>query len=104
MTNKCDQAINNGFTSQINGHHYRTTTDDQLNFFGQKDELSENETIATVMWKTEDVGYIEHNREDWLAIFQEGRQHKKAQLFKLDQLRQQVNACVTKEEVEVIVW
>lgn len=104
LTTKCDKSIDNGFISQINGHHYRTTADDQLNFFGQKDELTEDETITIVMWKTEDAGYIEHTRENWLAIFQEGRQHKKAQLFKLDQLRQQVNACTTKEEVEAIAW
>jgi hypothetical protein len=104
LSNKCKEAIYEGFTSPSNGHHYRTNADDQLNFLGKFNQLISDETITTVMWKTEDVGYIEHSRSDWLTIYNEALTAKEQKLFKYDQLKDQVNACTTKEEVEAVVW
>jgi hypothetical protein len=104
LSKKCKEDIYKGFISQLNGHFYRTNTDDQLNFLGKFNQLISGESIATVMWKTEDSGYIEHSRSDWLTIYNEALTAKEQKLFKYDQLRDQVNACATKEEVEAVVW
>jgi isopropylmalate/homocitrate/citramalate synthase len=104
LSQKCKEDIYKGFTSNLNGHFYRTNTDDQLNFLGKFNQLMSDETLTTVMWKTEDVGYIEHTREDWLSVYNEALTAKEQKLFKYDQLRDQVNACTTKEEVEAVVW
>lgn len=99
----CDSKIEEGFASS-NGHFYRTNRDDQVNFLGKFNQLMNDKTITTVMWKTEDVGYIEHSREEWLMIYNEALAAKERKLFKYNQLKQQVNACGTKEEVEAVVW
>ncbi|MCM3413510.1 hypothetical protein [Metabacillus litoralis] len=101
---KCQEDIYNGFTSKLNFHTYRTNNDDQLNFLGKFNQLSSNGAITSVMWKTEDVGYFEHTRDEWLTIYGEALTAKEQKLFKYDQLKQQVEVCTTKEEVEAIVW
>lgn len=100
---KCKDDIYNGFVSS-NGHVYRTNNDDQLNFLGKFNQLQVDTTIETVYWKAEDTGYIPHTREEWLLVYNEGLVAKEQKLFKYDQLKQQVTACTTKEEVEAIVW
>jgi hypothetical protein len=104
LKKKCQEDIYSGFISQVNGHHYRTNADDQINFLGKFNQLMSDTSITTVMWKTEDVGYIEHTRDDWLTIYNEGLTAKEQKLFKYDQLRQQVMDATTKEEVEAITW
>lgn len=103
LKQKCENAILAGFTSS-NGHFYRTNRDDQTNFMGQKEELNDKPDMLVVPWKTEDVGYINHAREEWLTIFYEGLSHKKAQLYKYDTLKKQVESLTTIEEVQAIVW
>jgi hypothetical protein len=104
FSEKCKEDIYKGFTSQLNGHVYRTNADDQLNFLGKFNQLMSDTTITIVMWKTEDVGYIEHSRTDWLTIYNEALTAKEQKLFKYDQLKRQIGDCTTKEEVEVVVW
>ncbi|MBP0725524.1 hypothetical protein J5Y03_10025 [Bacillus sp. RG28] len=104
LKKKCQEDIYNGFVSKLNNHTYRTNNDDQLNFLGKYNQLMSDTSIKTVMWKTEDVGYIEHTRSDWLSIYNEALTAKEQKLFHYEQLRQQVNACKTKEQVETILW
>lgn len=70
LKNKCQEEIQSGFTAS-NGHKYRTNTDDQLNFLGKFNQITSFSTIVTVMWKTEDEGYLEHIREEWLNVYSE---------------------------------
>ena len=104
LKNTCQENIYIGFISQLNNHTYRTNNDDQINFLGKYNQIMSDNTITNVMWKTEDVGYIEHTRADWLSIYNEALTAKEQKLFHYEQLRQQVSACTTKEEVEAIVW
>jgi hypothetical protein len=103
LKDKCEESIEKGFTA-TNGYLYRTNRDDQINMVGQRDELLEDESISEVLWKTEDAGYIQHTREEWLSIYKQGFAHKKEQLFKYDMLKQQVNNALTHEEITSIVW
>lgn len=104
LQKRCQEDIEGGFISQLNNHHYRTNGDDQLNLLGKFNQLMNDSTITTVMWKTEDEGYIEHDRDTWLQIYNEALAAKETKLFKYDQLKKQVNVAMTKEEVEAIVW
>jgi hypothetical protein len=99
----CESKIIAGFNAS-NGHKYRTNRDDQTNMIGQKDELTADSTIANVDWKTEDVGYITHTREEWLTVYNEAFVHKKTQLFTYNSLKMQVLNATTHEEVATIKW
>jgi hypothetical protein len=99
----CEEKIELGFTSE-NGHFYRTNRDDQINMIGQKDLLVEDPTITYVDWKTEDIGYIRHTKEQWMKVYNEAFEHKKDQLFKYEALKQKVLAATTQDEVAAIQW
>jgi hypothetical protein len=103
LKQKCEETIETGFTSS-NGHFYRTNRDDQINMIGQKDALMSDSTIATVKWKSEDAGYMEISKNEWLSkVYSEAFLHKQAQLFKYDELKKQVVEA-SLEQVEAIVW
>lgn len=104
LNKKCQEDIFGGFTSSLNQHIYRTNNEDQLNFLGKFNQLINDSSIISVMWKTEDVGYIEHSREDWLKIYNEALAVKEQKLFKVNQLKLKVNNALTKEEIEAVVW
>ncbi|WP_442757029.1 DUF4376 domain-containing protein [Priestia megaterium] len=99
----CEEQIELGFTSS-NGHFYRTNRDDQVNMIGQKDSLVDDPSITYVDWKTEDVGYIRHTKEQWMQVYNEAFAHKKDQLFKYEALKQQVLAATNQDEVALIQW
>jgi hypothetical protein len=103
LSEQCRNSIVNGFTA-TNGHQYRLELEDQLNMQGQKSELDDDPSITTVPWRTIDVGYINHTREEWLTVYAEAFQHKKTQLFKLDNLRTQALNATTQSELDAIVW
>lgn len=103
LKEQCETAIEKGFVAS-NGHTYRTNRDDQINMIGQKDELMADETINTVLWKTEDEGYIEHTRDEWLNVYSEAFAFKKAQLLKYDSLKKLVNEAKTHEDIIAISW
>lgn len=103
MNDICEQKIVEGFLSS-NGHYYRTNRDDQINMIGQKDALLADPSIVSVQWKTEDMGYIDHTREEWLQVYGEAFTHKKTQLFKYNTLKQQIQATTTIEEIDLITW
>ncbi|WP_457770704.1 DUF4376 domain-containing protein [Priestia megaterium] len=99
----CEEQIELGFTSS-NGHFYRTNRDDQVNMIGQKDSLVDDPSITYVDWKTEDVGYIRHTKEQWMQVYNEAFAHKKEQLFKYEALKQRVMAATNQDEVALVKW
>lgn len=104
LSDKCGLTITEGFVSS-NGHTYRTNGDDRENMIGKAVELILKPTITTVAWKTEDIGYINHTRDEWInLVFLEGLAFKENTLFKYNNLKGQVNAAVTDVEVQAVVW
>lgn len=103
MKKFCEQKILEGFMSS-DGHRYRTNRDDQMNMNGQRDELQVDDTITAVYWKTEDVGYIPHTREEWLVVYKEAFQSKKLTLFRYDELKGEIDLLKTVEEVIDFEW
>jgi hypothetical protein len=103
MSSVCEQKIIEGFLAS-NGHHYRTNRDDQLNMLGKKIDIQDNVNILTVYWKTEDVGYVTHTREEWLQMFKEACHHKELNLFKYNTLKMQVENATTDAEILAVNW
>ncbi|AYP68265.1 tail fiber protein [Bacillus phage vB_BcoS-136] len=103
LSDTCDELIVGGFKS-TNGNIYRTNRDDQLNFIGKMIQLMNDESIDKVMWKTENQGYVEHAREEWIDVFKEGLAHKEQTLFRYNTLKHLVKEAETDEEVVLVEW
>lgn len=99
----CENAIKNGFTS-VNGHKYRLNDGDQINFLGQKDYLRDEPDVTSVLWRTEDAGYVDHTREDWMVVQKEAFNHKLTQLTKYNTYVQKIKNAVTDKEVYNTNW
>lgn len=105
FSNKCEEAILNGFVSPTTGHSYRTNRDDQLNLLGEYVFTHADETITEVYWKAEDLGtQVSHTRDEFLVMVKEAFKHKKDTLLKLNTLRAQVNACTSDAEILALSW
>lgn len=99
-----DNSIVKGFTSS-NGHVYRTNKEDQGNMIGKAVQLLLDPTITHIYWKTEDVGYVAHTKEDWVKqVFFEGLVHKEQHLFKYNTLKQAISDATTHEELVNLQW
>jgi hypothetical protein len=103
LSESCDEIIVGGFTA-TNGHHYRTNRDDQLNMVAKNVQLLHDETIVEVNWKTEDVGYVLHTRQEWLTVYNEGVAHKETNLYKYNTLKAQVESATTHAEILLVAW
>src|SRR5699024_4611273 len=104
LSQKCEDDILVGFTSEKNGHHYRMNRDDQINMASQKEMVNNDTSILEVSWKTEDAGYINHTRQEWIDIYQEAFNHKKETLTKYDLKKSEILKASTHEEVISIKW
>lgn len=104
LSSICQDKILKGFVS-TNGHTYRANRDDQINMIGQKDMLDSDPSIEYVQWKTEDVGYISHTKEEWLKeVYFLGLEFKKEQLLRYNYLKTLVENAVGEEELLNISW
>ncbi|RFP77300.1 hypothetical protein D0N41_22570, partial [Bacillus subtilis KCTC 1028 = ATCC 6051a] len=90
LSEACEEEIIKGFTAS-NGHVYRTNRDDQVNMIGQKDILDDTDSAEPIKWRTEDAGWIDHTKDEWLQIYKEAFDFKKSTLLKYASLKDQVN-------------
>ncbi|CAF1775466.1 hypothetical protein [Bacillus subtilis] len=98
LSEACEEEIIKGFTAS-NGHAYRTNRDDQVNMIGQKDILDDTNTDEPIKWKTEDAGWIDHTKDEWLQVYKEAFNFKKSTLLKYATLKDQVNNATTHDEI-----
>lgn len=103
LSDLCNDEIVNGFVAS-NGNKYRLNRDDQTNFIGKMMQVASDTTITTIHWKTENEGYVEHTREEWLKIFNEGLNHKESILFKYNTLVIELQNATTHSEVTALSW
>lgn len=103
LSEACEGEILGGFTAS-NGHTYRTNRDDQVNMIGQKDFLNAFPEETTVIWKTEDVGYIVHTKAEWINIYYEAFHNKRDVLLKYNELKEKVLNATTHEELVGFKW
>ncbi|CAI6330587.1 DUF4376 domain-containing protein [Bacillus subtilis] len=98
LSEACEEEIIKGFTAS-NGHAYRTNRDDQVNMIGQKDILDDTNTDEPIKWKTEDAGWIDHTKDEWLQVYKEAFDFKKSTLLKYATLKDRVNNATTHDEI-----
>jgi hypothetical protein len=104
LSEECELTIIEGFVSS-NGHTYRTNGNDRENMIGKAVQLILDTTVTNVQWKTEDVGYIDHPRADWLEkVFLEAISFKENTLYRYNTLKGKVIAATTNAEVLAITW
>lgn len=104
LSEACADTILAGFTS-TNGHVYRTNGDDQSNFFGKAIQLLLDSSITTIKWKTEDIGYADHTRDDWIQkVFLEGLSFKESTLYKYNQLKAIARSATSDAGVLAVRW
>lgn len=104
LNGECSRAIYAGFNSTATGHTFRFNEEDQANFNQQSTLLLLKPDIAEVQWKTEDAGIVTLTREQFIEVVFEAGQHKQQQITKYWQLKSQIEAATTKEEVDSINW
>lgn len=96
--------IANGFTS-TNGHQYTVSTDDQINFLGEKASLDIDTTITSVDWEQVDKGtWVTHTKDEWLQVFKEAFTYKKNCLMQCNILKGEIDAATTEDEVFAVNW
>ncbi|MGO5676936.1 DUF4376 domain-containing protein [Bacillus subtilis] len=98
LSEACEEEIIKGFTAS-NGHVYRTNRDDQVNMIGQKGILDDTDSAEPIKWRTEDAGWIDHTKDEWLQVYKEAFDFKKSTLLKYASLKDQVNNATTHDEI-----
>jgi hypothetical protein len=104
LNTECAKAIYAGFTSASTGHFFIFDEEAQANFNQQSTLLLLKPDIVEVQWKTENAGVITLTREQFIQVVEEAAQHKQTQIARYWQLKEQVLAATTKEEVDAINW
>ena len=104
LSAKCDDVISEGYVAGVNGNTYRTNFNDIFYMMGQKLELVYNTEITKILWKTMNAGYVNHTREEWLAVYKEGYLRVKYFLFRYDQLATLIQTCENHEDIVGITW
>lgn len=101
---KCDAEIENGFISSVNGHHYRTNRDDQINFIGLYLLVRDDEKAEDIFWTTEDAGPLPLEREEFMMIYFEALKHKNDTIRKYWLKKGEIDACESHLDIREIVW
>lgn len=101
----CNAEILATFKSSAMGveHIYSFSYDAQINFQATK-SLFRDGMITEMEWSTWDAGNIVHNEQQFNKLYLDGVNHKLSKINKYRVLKDQVNACVDKDEVDAIVW
>jgi hypothetical protein len=100
----CDTTILNGFVSPSTQFEIEFESHDQNNLAQQAIILMNDITIFTVSWKTKNQGIQTLTREQFFGIIKESEAHKRYNIGKYWQLKAQVEASTTIEEIKEIVW
>lgn len=104
LNEECTQAIYAGFTSTSTGYTFKFDLEAQDNFNQQCTLFLLNQNLMETQWKTENAGIITLTKQQFIDVVFEAAQHKQTQIAKYWQLKAQVNAATTKEEVDAINW
>lgn len=107
LDQKCNQTILAGFTSSALGvaHQYGFSTDDQANLTGRLTLINANPSYPEPFdWKTLDTGPLPHTKAQFIQVCTDGDSFKGGQIAKYWQLKAQVEAATTTDEVDAIIW
>lgn len=105
LNEACEATILAGFYCEANGHYYGFSAYDQMNFTQQYLLLVSNpELTGPIRWKTEDAGVIAHSREEFIAVCETAERHKRGNIEKYWELKEQIENARTFEEVNAVHW
>lgn len=120
---KCEQIINSSFIATVLDStnapyeiYYDLTA--QQKFSGQTNlvnlwlnrlslgEITQVEFDAKfpIQWRTKSHGWVGFTYQQYIQLTEDASNHERTNYQKRGQLEAQVNACITKVEVEAIVW
>lgn len=106
LNTKCDLTIMGGFTSLALGveHTYQSLLVDEVWLNATINRFAIDPNFTTVNYKTIDSGYLSHTKAQFEQVFIDGHMFGDSQITKLNNLKAQVDAATTKEELDVITW
>jgi hypothetical protein len=107
LNQMCNQTILAGFTSSALGqeYHYPFDGEAQANLTGALALLNADPTLTTVEFKVLETGkLVDHTRDQFLQVCKDAFAFKNSMIKKYHDLKDQVEAATTIEEVNAIVW
>lgn len=106
LSSQCNEAIKAGFASSVLGsaHTYPSDEEAQRNFHSELDRINLDSTYTEIYFKTLDSGYMAHTIDQFKQVFVDGHTFGRSQIAHLNDLKAQVDAATTKDEVEAIQW
>jgi len=104
LDEECQNRILLSFTCDAVGNTFSFDAFDQINFNQQYIILIGDASVATVEWKTEDVGIKTFTREQFLQIIKSAENHKRSLRKKYWNLKAFVNNLATEDEINAVTW
>lgn len=106
LQNKCDVALAGGFVSSALGveHNYPSHDKAQSNFNTEMQRFSTDSTYTSCKFFTNDAGFLEHTKDQFFKVFNDGHDFGNAQWDKLFSLFAQVDAAQTQTDLDAITW
>lgn len=106
LTAKCDATIQAGFSSSALGvvHTYPASIEDMIYFNSTLLRFNNDPTFTTLKQLTLDAGYLDHNKQQFIQVFNDGHEFGLQQDGKLAQLKVTVSQATTPDQVNQISW
>lgn len=106
LNTACNETILSTFSSSCLGesHTYSFSYDAQMNLSGILGAVNAGIAPVTITWKTEDAGTFSHTVAQFKQLFADGMVFKQTNIYRYRSLKDQVNACATKADIDLIVW
>lgn len=102
----CNLSITSGFQSDALGEVHTYPADEEaqrnLNFAIKRLEIEPE--LGAVGFKTLDAGYLNHTIEQLYQVFRDGFDYGQSLIIRYNQLKAQVYAATSKEEIDSINW
>jgi len=101
---KCEYEIMKGFLDETTGYYFGFSLIDQMNFTQQYLLFLANPELSSVEWKTENAGVVQLSRDEFFAVCNSAERHKRSMIQKCWELKAQVEAAKSFDEVDAIKW
>ncbi|XQD02728.1 hypothetical protein ACNSOF_21290 (plasmid) [Bacillus subtilis] len=97
---ECNQRILSGF--EYEGYVFQFNEKDQANFLQQLSLLLLDDSVSTVVWKTENEGVQQFTREQFIEACKCGESHKRNNISHYWELKDYVNSLNSVEEIQKV--
>jgi hypothetical protein len=106
LSSQCDQAIQAGFQSSALGvpHTYPAGIENMIYFNSTLLRFNNDPSFTSLQQLTLDAGYLDHTKEQFIQVFNDGHQFGLQQDGKLEQLKTQVSQAQSPDDLDNIKW